>query len=160
MRKAPCNGPIFLFPCLRVEFFVRIDSFRAQLMRNKLACRATYCDNICFRRYNAQPNCHLWPRMGIVQCCNCADRKSILSRVEVEKTIGAQETQIVLRALLLLSSSNQVHDRSVNTKLCNCFSSLTKLKVLKMDKSGKEHLPSKNHEIIELDKSLFVCGVD
>jgi hypothetical protein len=83
-----------------------------------------------------------------------------LSRVEVEKTICAQETQIVLRASLLMSNSNQVHDRGVSTKLCNRFFSLTKLKVLKMDKSGKEHLPSKNHEIIELDKSLSVCGVD
>jgi hypothetical protein len=40
------------------------------------------------------------------------------------------------------------------------FFSLTKLKVLKTDKSGKEHLPSKNYDIIELNKSLSVCGVD
>jgi hypothetical protein len=25
---------------------------------------------------------------------------------------------------------------------------------------GSEHLPSKNHEITELNKSLSVCGVD
>jgi hypothetical protein len=40
------------------------------------------------------------------------------------------------------------------------FFSPTKLKVSKTDKCGREHLPSKNHEVTVLDKSLFVCGVD
>jgi len=38
--------------------------------------------------------------------------------------------------------------------------SFTKLEVSNTDKCGKEHLPSKNHEIMELDKSLSVCGKD
>jgi len=80
-----------------------------------------------------------------------------LSRVKVEKTIHAQETQIVLCALLLMSSSNQVHDHGVNMELCNrFFFSPTKLKVSKTDKCGREHLPSKNHKITELNKSLSV----
>jgi hypothetical protein len=40
------------------------------------------------------------------------------------------------------------------------FFSLTNIRVLKTDKCGKEHLPSKNHEITKLDKSLSVCSVD
>ncbi len=34
-----------------------------------------------------------------------------------------------------------------------------KLEVFKMDMWGNEHLPSKNHEIMELHKSLSVCSV-
>ncbi len=35
----------------------------------------------------------------------------------------------------------------------------TKLEMFKMDKYRNEHLPSKNHEITKLDKSLSICGV-
>jgi hypothetical protein len=34
-----------------------------------------------------------------------------------------------------------------------------KLEVFRMDMWGNEHLPSKNHEIIELHKSMSVCSV-
>jgi hypothetical protein len=37
---------------------------------------------------------------------------------------------------------------------------LTEFEMLKAKKCDNEHLPSKNHEIMELDKSLSVCGVD
>jgi hypothetical protein len=37
---------------------------------------------------------------------------------------------------------------------------LIELEVLKVEKCGNEHLPSNNDEIIELNKSLSVCGVD
>jgi hypothetical protein len=37
---------------------------------------------------------------------------------------------------------------------------LTELEVLKAKKCDNEHLPSKNHEIMVLNNSLSVCGVD
>jgi hypothetical protein len=37
---------------------------------------------------------------------------------------------------------------------------LTELEMLKAGKCDNEHLPSKNHEITELDKSLSIYGVD
>jgi len=35
-----------------------------------------------------------------------------------------------------------------------------KLEVFKTHTCGKEHLPSKNHEITELDKSMSMCGME
>jgi len=35
-----------------------------------------------------------------------------------------------------------------------------KLEVFRTNTCGKEHLPSKNHEIIELDKSFSMCDVE
>jgi hypothetical protein len=89
MRLRHRSELIFLLPCFRVKFFVRMDSFRAQLMWDKLAYRATYRDNIYFWRYKTQPSWHLSSQMGMVQCCKQADWNNMTVPCWVNKIFRA-----------------------------------------------------------------------
>ncbi len=162
MRKAPSSGPILPFPHLRMELVVRIDSFRAWLIRDRFACRAVYWESVCFRRYNAQPNCRPSPRMGMVQCWSHADRKSMtVPCLGRKNNLCVRNTNCPpdVTSPVQLQPSSQW--RNVSRKVCNhFFSPSTRLIMFKINKSCKEHSPSKNQEITELHKSLSICGVD